>query len=61
MQASMSKSLHLLQIDTCSKDELETFNFSILAFKSTFAFLRLEIEAWHEDNSKESNYFFLHD
>jgi hypothetical protein len=38
------KTLHLLQIETCSKDELVSFNFSTLAFKSTFTLLRLEIE-----------------
>jgi hypothetical protein len=36
MQDLISTSLHLFQTDTFSKDELETLNFSILAFKSTF-------------------------
>jgi hypothetical protein len=49
LQASISKSLHLLQITTCSIDELATFTFSSLAFK----LLRLEIESLQEDNSKE--------
>jgi hypothetical protein len=39
--------------------ELEAFIFSILAFKSTFRFLRLEVEVWHEDNSKASISFFF--
>jgi hypothetical protein len=41
--------LHLLQMERCSKDELATFNFSILAIKSSFSILRLEIEEWHKD------------
>jgi hypothetical protein len=41
-----SKSLHLLQIDTCSTNELAIFNFSILAFKSAFNLLMLEIDSW---------------
>jgi hypothetical protein len=53
LQASISKSLHLLQITTCSIDELATFTFSSLAFKSAFKLLRLEIESLQEDNSKE--------
>jgi hypothetical protein len=46
-----------LQIETCSIDELATFTFSSLAFKSAFKFLRLEIESRQEDNSEESNSF----
>jgi hypothetical protein len=42
-----------------NKDELASFNFSTLSFKSTFALLRLEIESWQEDNSKVSISFFL--
>jgi hypothetical protein len=59
LQASTSKSLHLLQIETCSIDELAIFSFSIVAFKSTFDLLRLEIDSWQEDNSEETILFFL--
>jgi hypothetical protein len=44
---------------TCSTDELAIFNFSILAFKSAFNLLRLEIDSWQEDNSEERISFFL--
>jgi hypothetical protein len=40
-------------------DELAIFNFSILAFKSAFKLLKLEIDSWQEDNSEESITFFL--
>jgi hypothetical protein len=58
LQASISKSLHLLQI-TCSTDELATFTFSSLTFKSAFKLLRLEIEPLQEDNSEEISSFLL--
>jgi hypothetical protein len=35
--------LHLAHIEICSMDELATFNFCILAFKSPFKLLRLVI------------------
>jgi hypothetical protein len=59
MQALISTSLHLLQIDTCSKDERAPFKFSILTFQSIFVLSRLEIEAWHEDNSEDNNSFLF--
>jgi hypothetical protein len=31
------------ELEACSKEELEAFNLSILVFKSSFAFSRLEI------------------
>jgi hypothetical protein len=43
----MLTSLHLVQIVTCSTVDVETlqaFNFSILAIKLAFSFLRQEIE-----------------
>jgi hypothetical protein len=52
LQASISKSLHLLQITTCSTDEIATLTFSILALKSAFKLLRLEIESLQQDNSE---------
>jgi hypothetical protein len=48
-----------LQIETCSTDELAISNFSILAFKSAFDLLRLEIDSCQEDNSEESISLFL--
>jgi hypothetical protein len=45
LQASISTSLHLLQIETSSTVELATFTFSNLAFKSAFKLLRLEMES----------------
>jgi hypothetical protein len=48
-----------LQINTCSKDELATLNFSILAFKSTFKLLRLEIKECQEYNLNTSISFFF--
>jgi hypothetical protein len=59
LQASISKSLHLLQITTCCTVELSTFTFSSLAFKSAFKFLRLEIESLQEDNSQARSSFLL--
>jgi hypothetical protein len=59
LQASMSKSLHLLQITTCSAVDLASFTFSSLAFKSAFKFLRLEMESLQEDNSEERSSFLL--
>jgi hypothetical protein len=58
LQASMLKSLHLLQITTCSIDELAEFASSNLAFKSTFKFLSLEIESLQADNSEVNSSFF---
>jgi hypothetical protein len=59
LQASISKFLHLLQITTCSTNELAIFTFSNLAFKSAFKFLRLEIESLQADSSEDSSSFFL--
>jgi hypothetical protein len=59
LQATISKSLHLLQIDTCSTDELVIFTFSSLVFKSAFKLLRLEIESLQEDTSEEIISFLL--
>jgi hypothetical protein len=59
LQASISKSLHLLQITTCSTDEQATLTFSSLAFKSAFKLLRLEIESLQEDNLEEISSFLL--
>jgi hypothetical protein len=59
LQASISKSLHLLQITTCSTVELASLTFSSLAFKSAFKFLRLEIESLQEDNSEEISSILL--
>jgi hypothetical protein len=59
LQASILKSLHLLQITTCSTDELAKFTSSNLAFKSAFKFLSLEIESFHADNSEDNSSFFL--
>jgi hypothetical protein len=39
--------------------ELATFTFSNLAFKSTFKFLRLEIESLQVDSSEDNSSFFL--
>jgi hypothetical protein len=47
MQESTSTSLTLLQIETSSiedEDACHSLNFTVLAFKSSLAFLRLEIE-----------------
>jgi hypothetical protein len=52
LQASTLKSLHLLQITTCSMDELAEFASSNLAFKSSFKFFRLEIDSLQADNSE---------
>jgi hypothetical protein len=58
-RASISKSLHLLQITTCSTHELATLTFSSLVFKSAFKNFRLEIESWQVDNSEDNSSFFL--
>jgi hypothetical protein len=55
----MLKSLHLLQITTCSIDKLAKFTSSNLTFKSTFNFLSLEIESLQADNSEVNSSFFL--
>jgi hypothetical protein len=47
MQALISSSLHLLQIEICStedQDAWHSLNFTILVFRPSLAFLRLEIE-----------------
>jgi hypothetical protein len=51
--------LHLLQITTCSMDELEKFASYNLAFKSSFKFFRLEIDSLQADNSEVNSSFFL--
>jgi hypothetical protein len=58
-QASILKSLYLLQITTRSTDELAKFISSNLAFKSTFKFLSLEIESLQAYSSEDSSSFFL--
>src|SRR5688500_15552625 len=55
----MSKSLHLVQIATCSTQELVLFATSNLAFNSSLMLLNLEIVSWQEDNSQESISFLL--
>src|SRR5688572_6541871 len=59
LQASTLKSLHLLQIITCSSREFVLLDISNLAFKSSFMLFKLEIESWHVDNSQESISFLL--
>jgi hypothetical protein len=59
LQTLKSWSLHFAQIETSSIEDLATFTFSILAFKSSFKLLRLVIEEWQEDNSKASFSFYF--
>src|SRR5690349_5823819 len=58
-QALISKSLHLLQITTCSTHELDLLASSSLAFKSSFKIFKLEIDSWQADNSEDSISFLL--
>jgi hypothetical protein len=62
--ASTLISLHLVQVGTCSTVDVEgphNFNSSILAFKISFSFLRLEIESLQTFSSLilETNLSFL--
>src|SRR5688500_11803896 len=59
LQASTLKSLHLLQIITCSTQELDLFATSSLAFKSSLTLFKLEVVSWQVDNSQESISFLL--
>jgi hypothetical protein len=59
LQAATSKSLHLLQMTTCSTHELATLTFSSLELKSTFKLLRLEMKSLQVDSSEDNSSFFL--
>jgi hypothetical protein len=59
LQASTLKSLHLLQITTCSTQEVDLLAISNLALKSSLILFKLEIDSWHVDNSHESTSFLL--
>src|SRR5690242_13259804 len=59
LQASTIKSLHLLQIITCSTQKVDLLAISNLVFKSSLILFKLEIDSWHVDNSHESISFLL--
>jgi hypothetical protein len=51
LQASTSKSLHILQITTCSTQELDLLTPSSLVVNSSFKLFKLDIVSWQADNS----------
>src|SRR5688500_7698839 len=58
-QASSLKSLHLLQITTCSTYELDLLATSSLAFNSSLTLFKLEIDSWQADISEDRISFLL--